>query len=73
MGHDHAAMGHDHAAMGHAGGMINVHSKAEAQDIDGGSTLVFTVAPGDVNALRDELRMHAQHMAAGTCSMAGHE
>jgi hypothetical protein len=78
-GHDHAAMGHDHAAMGHgsgnehaghAGGMISVHSAAKAEDIEGGARLVFTVAASDVNTIRDELRMHAQHMSAGTCAMS---
>lgn len=76
-GMDHAKMsGMDHAAGGehadHAGGMISIHSKATAEDIDAGARLIFTAAPADVAALGDQLRMHAQHMAAGTCAMEGH-
>jgi len=63
-GHD---MGGGHA--GHAGGMIGVHSRATASDIEGGAKITF-VANGDgVAKLQSELRMHAQHMAAGTCAM----
>lgn len=68
-----AASGGEHA--GHAGGMISVHSKAEASGIDGGARLVFVVSSADVGKIQEELRMHAQHMASGTCEMgagAGH-
>jgi hypothetical protein len=78
-GHDmHAMHGGDHAGhdmsgggehAGHAGGMVSVHSKAIAEDIDGGARLVFVATPNDVATLQDELRMHAQHFAAGTCQM----
>jgi hypothetical protein len=64
-GHDMS--GGEHA--GHAGGMIGVHSKATASDIEGGAKVLF-VANGDgVAKLQSELRMHAQHLAAGTCAM----
>jgi mono/diheme cytochrome c family protein len=65
---DHGA--HDMGAMHHGDGMtIAVHSKADAEEIDAGARLVFTVAPADVAALGDELRMHATHLAEGTCAM----
>jgi hypothetical protein len=72
-GHDHAAMGHDHEHAGHAGGMISVHSQAAVEEIEGGARIVYTAGPNDLGALRDELRMHAEHMAAGTCAMGTHE
>lgn len=82
-GHDHG--GHDHAAhvangehaahhgggahAGHAGGMIGVHSKAEASEIEGGAKITFTSFATDVAKMQTELRMHAEHLAAGTCAM----
>lgn len=75
-GHDH----HDHAAM-EAGGapapsgggsMIGVHSKASAEDIEGGAKLVFVAFPDGVAKIQSELRMHAQHLASGTCQMGHH-
>jgi len=71
-GHDMSAMhgGGEHA--GHdmsGGGMIMMHSKAEAADIEGGIKVIFTVAPADVAKIQAELRMHAQHLAGGTCAM----
>ena len=50
--------------------MIGIHSKATASDIDGGATILFTAGAADVAKLQGELRMHAQHLAAGTCRMA---
>lgn len=69
MGGGHA--GHDMSGMHGAGGggMIMMHSKAEAADIEGGTKVTFTVAPADVAKIQAELRMHAQHLAAGTCAM----
>jgi hypothetical protein len=64
-GHDMS--GGKHA--GHAGGMIGVHSKAEASDIEGGAKITFTASSADVAKLQSELRMHAQHFSAGTCAM----
>lgn len=75
--HDHAAMhgaqGGDHAGSDHAmGGMIGVHSKAVAEDVEGGAKLVFVAFPDGVAKLQGELRMHAQHLASGTCKMDHH-
>lgn len=72
-GHDMGGKHHgggEHA--GHAGGMISIHSKAAKEDVDDGARLVLVAAPGDVAALGDQLRMHAQHLSAGTCAMDGH-
>ena len=75
-GHDMGAMhgggehaGHDMSGMHGGGGMIMMHSKAEAADIEGGIKVMFTVAPTDVAKIQAELRMHAQHLAGGTCAM----
>ncbi len=76
-GHDMGAMhggggehaGHDMSGMHGGGGMIMSHSKAEAADIAGGTRVMFTVAPADVAKIQAELRMHAQHLAGGTCAM----
>lgn len=71
-GHDHHAMaGGDHAGhqMGGAGSMIGVHSKATAEDIEGGAKITFIAFPDGVAKLQGELRMHAQHLASGTCKM----
>ncbi|MEZ4403223.1 MAG: c-type cytochrome [Kofleriaceae bacterium] len=57
------------AHAGHAGGMIGVHSKAEASTIDGGARLTFVVSAADVGKIQSELRMHAEHMASGSCKM----
>lgn len=67
-GGDHA--GHHMGSHGaHGGGMIGVHSKATASDVDGGAKLLFVSGAGDVAKLQSELRMHAQHLATGTCAM----
>lgn len=72
-GHDmsgHDMSGHDMSGhAGHAGGMIGIHSKATASEISGGVKLLFVSGSGDVAKLQSELRMHAQHMAGGSCSM----
>ena len=65
-GHDMGHGGHD---MGGHGDMMGVHSKATASDIEGGAKITFVVIAEDVAKLQSELRMHAQHMAAGTCAM----
>lgn len=73
-GHEHH---HDHAAMNHAnhggaksgGSMIGVHSKATTAEITGGVKLAFIAGSSDVGKLQSELRMHAQHYAAGSCEM----
>ncbi len=72
-GHDmsgHDMGGHDMSGhAGHAGGMIGVHSKATSSEIQGGAKLLFEAGASDVAKLQSELRMHAQHMATGTCEM----
>jgi hypothetical protein len=67
--HGGAGGGGGGAHAGHAGGMIGVHSKATAADIDGGAKVTFVANGGDVGKLQSELRMHAQHLAGGTCQM----
>ena len=62
--------GGEHA--GHAGGMIGVHSKATSEEIQSGSKLAFVASAADVGKLQSELRMHAQHLASGTCKMGSH-
>lgn len=70
-GHDMGgAGGGEHA--GHAGGMIGVHSKAAVSDIEGGARLELISGAADVGKLQGELRMHAQHLASGTCEMGAH-
>lgn len=82
-GHDHHAHhghdggGHDHAnhanhadhANHASGGMIAVHSKASASDVEGGVKLAFISGAADIAKLQNELRMHAKHYATGTCRM----
>jgi len=74
-GMDHSKMaGGDMAGMDHskmAGMMISVHSKAVAEDLEGGARLSFIAAPADVATLQGQLRMHAEHMASGSCPMMG--
>ena len=71
-GHSSGHAGHDmgkHA--GHAGGMIGVHSKAASSEIDKGAKLAFVAGSAQVGKLQSELRVHAQHLATGTCKMEG--
>jgi hypothetical protein len=58
-----------HGAGGPAGSMIGVHSKATTIEIEGGVKLQFLAGAPDVARLQGELRMHAQHLGAGTCAM----
>ena len=52
------------------GTMISVHSNAAASEIPNGARVTFTPASAaDVSKLQSELRMHAQHLANGTCEM----
>ncbi|MBA3541763.1 MAG: hypothetical protein H0T79_19270 [Deltaproteobacteria bacterium] len=64
-GHDMS--GGKHA--GHAGGMITVHSKATASDVESGARIAFAAGGEDVPKLQSELRMHAKHLSSGTCEM----
>jgi hypothetical protein len=63
----HGMSGSEHDK--HAGGMIGVHSRALASDVDGGARITFVANSADMAKLHDELKMHAQHLAAGTCRM----
>ncbi len=80
----HAAHGAGAPAGKGMGTMIGAHSTAAASDIDGGARVAFTAvdpapaaptappagaSPSGPAALQSELRMHAQHLAAGTCEM----
>ena len=76
-GHDSGGghAGHDMSGgkhAGHAGGMIGVHSKAAASDVEGGATITFTANGAEVAKLQGELRMHAQHFSSGSCEMGKH-
>lgn len=69
-GHDMSGhAGHGGAHAGHAGGMIGVHSKASATDVEGGAKVTFIANGADVGKLQGELRMHTQHLASGSCAM----
>lgn len=70
-GHDMSGhAGHDMKDHeGHAGGMIGVHSKASASDVEGGAKILFVAGAADLAKLQSELRMHAQHLGSGTCAM----
>ena len=63
--HEH----HDGPAMA-MGMMISTPSTAATSEITGGAKVMFTAKPDDVAALQSELRMHAQHLASGSCEMA---
>jgi galactitol-specific phosphotransferase system IIB component len=63
--------GHGGAGGSGLAGMIGSHSRAAVEEIEGGARLVMVSMAGQEQALRDELRMHAGHLEAGTCGM-GH-
>jgi hypothetical protein len=48
------------------GTMIATHSQAAYVEVPTGARVVFT---GDAAKLQAELRMHAQHLATGSCEM----
>ena len=61
----HGGSGHE---MGH---MISTKSTAATSELPNGARVTFTAAaPTDAAALQSELRMHAQHLATGSCEMA---
>jgi hypothetical protein len=63
----HNGGAHDMHAMG---AMIDTASTAAATDVPNGARVAFTAAdPKAAGALGDELRMHAHHLAGGTCEM----
>ncbi len=51
------------------GQMISVHSQATVTAMEQGARIVFVSSPNDVAQLQNELRVHAQHLAGGTCEM----
>jgi hypothetical protein len=58
----------DHAAFA---AMIATPARAVKTDIEHGARVELTPSkPADVAALQSELRMHAQHLSAGSCKMA---
>ena len=63
---EHDMQGH----AGHAGGMINVHSRAVVEETPSGARLAFIAIPSAHAKLRDEVGVHARHMASGSCAMA---
>lgn len=56
----------------HAAGMIGVHSKAAASDVEGGAQFAVTANGADVAKLHAELRMCAPHFSSGSCEMGKH-
>jgi len=64
---DAFAAAHPSATSGFAG-MVAKGSSVAAQRITGGAKLEFS--GGDAPALQSELRMHADHLSAGSCAMA---
>jgi hypothetical protein len=53
------------------GMMIETPSTAAEKDIDNGARVELVATnPGDAAKLQSELRMHAQHLASGSCEMA---
>jgi len=47
-----------------------VHADRSIENIDRGARVVYSAQPADVGALQSELRMHAEHLASGSCKMA---
>ena len=66
-----AEMHNAHAGTGHQmGHMIGTPSTAAASELPNGARVTFTAAsPSDTSTLQSELRMHAQHLATGSCEM----
>jgi hypothetical protein len=61
----------NHDAASSFASMLSTPATAEASDIDKGARVTLAAQkPDDVAALQSELRMHAQHLASGTCKMA---
>jgi hypothetical protein len=63
MDHEHMQMPPEHHGMGT---MISTHSQAAFAELPNGARVTFT---GDAQKLQSELRMHAQHLATGSCEM----
>jgi len=58
------------ARAGKWGVMVQTPATKSVDNIDRGARVVFAAKPEQVGALQSELRMHAQHLAGGTCQMA---
>ena len=53
------------------GMMITTSSTANEADVDNGARVELVAnKPDDVGSLQSELRMHAKHLASGSCEMA---
>lgn len=66
-----AHAGHEMKSGGPMGTMIATHSSATVAEIPNGARVVFAAGDaGSVAKLQSELRMHAVHLANGTCEMA---
>lgn len=50
--------------------MVQTESTKTVENITGGARVAFAAKPEQVGALQSELRMHAKHLASGTCKMA---
>ena len=63
---------HDRHADGHRfADMIATRATATVHDIDHGARIELAATnPSDISALQSEARMHAQHLATGSCKMA---
>jgi hypothetical protein len=64
-----AKMHDDHGGSG-MGAMISSPAIATATDIEGGSRIAFVATGDEVAKVKEELRMHAHHLSAGSCKMA---
>jgi len=50
--------------------MISIHSTAAASDVPNGARVTFVAGASDqIGKLQSELRMHATHLAGGSCVM----
>lgn len=48
-------------------GMILTHSRAQIEPFEGGVRLVYIADPPDVQSLRDEVKLKAEHLKTGRC------
>jgi len=49
--------------------MVQTESTKTVENIANGARIVYAAKPEQVAALQSELRMHAHHLAGGTCKM----
>ena len=50
--------------------MVQTESQRTVDNIDHGARITYAAKPEQISALQSELRMHAQHLATGSCKMA---